>query len=662
MPGFLGGNKAAAGGVPPGVNLKNALIQAAPLFASMAAGYSSGRGPYAYMDQGIASIQANQKAKRDEEAAAAAAAAFGNLRPGGMGAAGGTGGYGGGYKPPTDLPKANIGGISGMGQAGLSLPGVAPADMGMVGNGGLSFGGTSLPPEQAAIRAGLVARGYAPHVADGIMMNLADESAFNPAAVGDGGNALGLAQWNGPRKAALENFAASQGKSPTDIDVQLDFLDYELKGSHARAGEALMAAKTAPEAATVFLNQFEIPAEKYRVAREAAYLGGGTAPAAPAGPVDPMSDPYVQQLMAVMSMRGITPEQQAVLQMQLQSRIGMLTAPQPGAEEEAARAMRERDADLLGYTRGSPEWNQYVVTGEMPKSASPLEVGGVLLDPTGQNVLFDSRVPPAPAGAEEEAARAMRARDADLLGYTRGSPEWNQYVVTGEMPKPAEPAKPYSSAGEIQADLRAGFITQDQADAAMGKIGGGVTVNNDLGGTGKQVYDTIAASADKASTAAVGINSLAEAKKALDGGAITGFAADQRLYLQKLGSYLGISDPAAIENTETFRAAIAPQVSAMIKATVGSANISNSDREFAEKAAAGSISLDEASIKRMIGVMERMGYEAIKMHNAKVDAVYPEGQGFDRERALFLVPAPGGAAPPSGAGTVIDGYTIEAMP
>jgi len=51
---------------------------------------------------------------------------------------------------------------------------------------------------------------------------------------------------------------------------------------------------------------------------------------------------------------------------------------------------------LLGYGRGTPEWNQYVVTGEMPKPASPLEVGGVLLDPTGQNVLFDSREPPKP--------------------------------------------------------------------------------------------------------------------------------------------------------------------------------------------------------------------------------------------------------------------------
>ena len=44
-----------------GQNLKQALISAAPLFSSMAAGYSSGRGPYAYLDQGIAGMQAMQK-------------------------------------------------------------------------------------------------------------------------------------------------------------------------------------------------------------------------------------------------------------------------------------------------------------------------------------------------------------------------------------------------------------------------------------------------------------------------------------------------------------------------------------------------------------------------------------------------------------------------
>lgn len=193
--------------------------------------------------------------------------------------------------------------------------------------------------------------------------------------------------------------------------------------------------------------------------------------------------------------------------------------------------------------------------------------------------------------------------------------------------------------------------------------GGGVTNNFDIGGSGKQIYDTIAASADKANTAAIGLGSLSEAKAALEGGAITGFAADQRLYLQKLGSYLGISDPSAIENTETFRAAIAPQVSAMIKATVGSANISNADREFAEKAAAGTITLDEASIKRMVGVMEKMGRDAIDAHNKKVNSVYPEGKGFDQERALFLIPDPADAPPNAPTGnTTASGVTWSVEP
>jgi hypothetical protein len=55
----------------------------------------------------------------------------------------------------------------------------------------------------------------------------------------------------------------------------------------------------------------------------------------------------------------------------LQARIQQLTAPKPGAEEEAARAQRARDADMLGLQRGSPEWRQYVVTGEMPEPTKP---------------------------------------------------------------------------------------------------------------------------------------------------------------------------------------------------------------------------------------------------------------------------------------------------
>jgi len=217
---------------------------------------------------------------------------------------------------------------------------------------------------------------------------------------------------------------------------------------------------------------------------------------------------------------------------------------------------------------------------------------------------------------------------------------------------PPEPTGPLSSAGKLQADINAGILPP-------GTTATPDTVINMGGGSDKQVFDAIAAGNERAASALVGLNGLAEAKKALDGGAIVGFEADKRLWLAKLGSYIGITGPAAIENTETFRAAIAPQVSAMIKATVGSANISNADREFAEKAAAGSIQLDEASIKRMIGIMEKMGREAIRLNNAKVDKVYPDNGKFERERALFLIPEPSKVAGPddgTGIGTIEDGF------
>src|SRR5690606_27778514 len=39
-------------------------------------------------------------------------------------------------------------------------------------------------------------KGLKPHQIAGILGNVAQESAFDPLAVGDGGNALGLFQWN----------------------------------------------------------------------------------------------------------------------------------------------------------------------------------------------------------------------------------------------------------------------------------------------------------------------------------------------------------------------------------------------------------------------------------------------------------------------------------
>lgn len=212
---------------------------------------------------------------------------------------------------------------------------------------------------------------------------------------------------------------------------------------------------------------------------------------------------------------------------------------------------------------------------------------------------------------------------------------------------------------ESSADIQAFKMAQSQgfkggildfmkqkAEAGATKVSTNNNISTGGGGSDKQIFDTVDESYKSARTAATGLAGLSEAKKALDGGIVSGAGADVRLGLQKVGAFLGVSDPAAIQNTETFRAAIAPQVAAMIKATVGTANISNSDREFAEKAAGGNINLDAGSIRRLVDIMERAGSGIVKAHNNRLDAVYPNDPKFKRERALFSVPMQAAPAAP----------------
>jgi hypothetical protein len=176
----------------------------------------------------------------------------------------------------------------------------------------------------------------------------------------------------------------------------------------------------------------------------------------------------------------------------------------------------------------------------------------------------------------------------------------------------------------------------------------GKTTVNMGGGTDRQIFDETKARADSARAARSGLLAISEAERALPG-AITGAAANERLALQKVASLFGVGDTSAIADTETFRSAIAPQVAAMLKATVGSAQISNADREFAEKAAGGAITLDAQSIQRLLNIMRTANSQIVRGFNEDLNRIYPKGQGFDRERALFGVPqAPRSYSAPSG--------------
>lgn len=156
--------------------------------------------------------------------------------------------------------------------------------------------------------------------------------------------------------------------------------------------------------------------------------------------------------------------------------------------------------------------------------------------------------------AEQAAQEAAVYENAAKMALTATSPEqWDQlatengapelvgqfdnrqavaarFMTTAEVLKANGPAEPLSTPGKVQADINAGLLPADTP------IQGPDTVVNLGGGSDKQVFDTLAASGEKAGAALVGLNGLSEASKALNAGAITGFAADQRLFLSKLGS------------------------------------------------------------------------------------------------------------------------------
>jgi len=140
----------------------------------------------------------------------------------------------------------------------------------------------------------------------------------------------------------------------------------------------------------------------------------------------------------------------------------------------------------------------------------------------------------------------------------------------------------------------------------------------------QQVFEETKKSKEAAEKAATGVAYTQIARDAIRGGnIITGFGANQRLDIAKLNKLLGFEDKGdAIANTEVFRSSMAPTVATLLKATVGSTQISNTDRDFAEKAAGGQITLDAKSINRLLDVTHRMSMTAIDKHQDLLSGVW----------------------------------------
>jgi len=124
-------------------------------------------------------------------------------------------------------------------------------------------------------------KGWSLAQAAGIVANLDIETGgtFNPAAVGDGGKAYGIAQWHPDRQAHFQSWAGRNIRGST-FEQQLEFVQFELtEGREKRAGNRIRQTTTPQDAAAItdqFYERSDGTARARRI-RRAITLAGNAA-------------------------------------------------------------------------------------------------------------------------------------------------------------------------------------------------------------------------------------------------------------------------------------------------------------------------------------------------------------------------------------------------
>lgn len=105
-----------------------------------------------------------------------------------------------------------------------------------------------------------ISQGFTPEQAAGFLGNFSVETGgtFDPGTEQVGGNGYGIAQWD-DRRTTLEAYAQQQGQPVDSLELQLDFVMHELKGSESAAYELIKATETVTQAWEIISRYYERP-------------------------------------------------------------------------------------------------------------------------------------------------------------------------------------------------------------------------------------------------------------------------------------------------------------------------------------------------------------------------------------------------------------------
>lgn len=139
---------------------------------------------------------------------------------------------------------------------------------------------------------------------------------------------------------------------------------------------------------------------------------------------------------------------------------------------------------------------------------------------------------------------------------------------------------------------------------------------------GRKNAETFFERREGAIKAQTSLKSNKEALALLDRGVTTGFGADFRVGFGKALQLAGFSESEdEIANTEAFAASRAREVGTIIELFGAGTGLSDADREFATKAAAGDISMTEKSMRRILEINERASRNIIKLFNKDAEQI-----------------------------------------
>jgi hypothetical protein len=126
-----------------------------------------------------------------------------------------------------------------------------------------------------------------------------------------------------------------------------------------------------------------------------------------------------------------------------------------------------------------------------------------------------------------------------------------------------------------------------------------------------------------------GLRNIAEARKLIDSGIITGTGAE---FLTGFGNVLSerlgvkfANDPVA--NTQAYQAMMGKQVAEQIKQFGSGTGLSDADREYAEKIAGGKITVTKESLKKILNINEIAYKNTIKDFNVRAEQAMKQPGG-----------------------------------